>query len=341
MNIELFFAKKYLRSKDRQKFLNVITFISILGVMVGVMTLIIVLSVMNGFDYYLRDKVMGFSSHIQIMPLGANQKIKNYPQWLKKISKLTDIKGVSPVIEGFGMLKSPYDVSGIRLIGIDKKYDLHVSNLIHNIKTGSYGKLESGKMIAGKYLLRDLFANLKENLSFIPPNFTTTPFGIVPHINKFKICGSFETTVFEYDKSVAYITLQDAAKIFSYKKNEISRFEIQVTTPSQAPKIRRRLEKILGTNFLVPDWTQMHGHLFAALKMEKWVMFIILTLIIFVASLNISSTLIVVVIDKTKEIGILKSMGLAKNKVLKIFLYQGISLSIHLLNFYNYQTFLS
>ena len=324
---ELFIGLRYLKAKRKQTFVSVISFISISGVAIGVMALIIVLGVMTGFSDDLRNKILGAKSHLVISQYGAG--ITNYREIMEKVEKTKDVVSTTPSIYSQVMLSSPSNALGVVLKGIDVDSAPKVTNLASIIKEGNLSDLKgpasSGRpgIILGKELAMILGVFRGDNIKVISPFGTMTPGGMVPRSKEFTVVGIFDSGMYEYDSTLSYISL-DNAQHFLNKPGIATGIEVKVKEIYRVKQTSQEIGKKLGVDYRVRDWMEMHKNLYAALKLEKMAMFIILVLIILVAAFNIVGTLIMVVNDKHKDIAILKSMGARSLSIMKIFILDGL-----------------
>lgn len=342
MSYELFVSIRHLSAKKSQKFISLNTWISIAGVGLGVMALIVVIAVMSGFSKDLRDKILGTNSHIVVSNMNQAM-VENYNDILKKIRSVEGVTAAAPFIMNQVMLINGDRVSGVVARGIDPDSEGVVSDLGKNMISGTLfdlkvkpnhlkniksqrGKKRAG-IILGKELSRRMGVGVGDVVSMVSPVSRVTPVGLIPRMKLFKVVGVFESGMYEYDANLSFILLKSAQKFFSMK-NGISGIEIRVANIEQAGNIASIIQKELGFPYLVRDWMRMNRNLFSALKLEKIVMFIILILIIFVAAFNIVSTLFMLVMEKAKEIAILKSMGASCSSIIKIYSYQGLVIGL-------------
>jgi lipoprotein-releasing system permease protein len=342
MSYELFVSIRHLSAKKSQKFISLNTWISIAGVGLGVMALIVVIAVMSGFSKDLRDKILGTNSHIVVSNMNQAM-VENYNDILKKIRSVEGVTAAAPFIMNQVMLINGDRVSGVVARGIDPDSEGVVSDLGKNMISGTLfdlkvkpnhlkniksqrGKKRAG-IILGKELSRRMGVGVGDIVSRVSPVSRVTPVGLIPRMKLFKVVGVFESGMYEYDANLSFILLKSAQKFFSMK-NGISGIEIRVANIEQAGNIASIIQKELGFPYLVRDWMRMNRNLFSALKLEKIVMFIILILIIFVAAFNIVSTLFMLVMEKAKEIAILKSMGASCSSIIKIYSYQGLVIGL-------------
>lgn len=328
---ELFISLRYLKAKRKQTFISVISFISISGVAIGVMALIVVLGVMTGFSDDLRDKILGTKSHLFISQYGAG--ITNYREIMKETEKVDGVVSTTPVIYSQVMLASPSSALGVVLKGIEVDSAPKVTNLASTIKEGRLtdlkGPLTSGLpgILLGKELAMILGVFCGDEIKVISPFGTMTPGGMVPRSKRFKVVGIFESGMYEYDSTFAYISLDNAQHLLN-KADVATGIEVKVEDIYQVKQLSRKIEGRLGTAYQIRDWMKMHKNLYAALKLEKMAMFIILILMIIVAAFNMVGTLIMVVNDKNKDIAILKSMGARSLSIMKIFILEGLIIGL-------------
>lgn len=341
MSYELFVSLRHLKAKKSQKFISLNTWISVFGVALGVMALIVVIAVMSGFSKDLRDKILGTNSHIVVTNIDRSG-IEDYRKVLEQVRKVEGVTGAAPFIMSQVMLTLGGSVSGVVVRGIDPDQEEAVSDLHKYLITGTLkslieheagGKKESGNgatrtgwregIILGIELARRLGVQKGEVVSMVSPVSRVTPVGLIPKMKILKVVGLFESGMFEYDANLAFISLRTAQKFFSLK-SAVTGIEVRVNDIEKAGLIAEKIQESLGFPHYVRDWMRMNKNLFSALKLEKIVMFIILILIIFVAAFNIVSTLFMLVMEKSKEIAILKSMGASRTSLMKIFSYQGL-----------------
>ena len=331
MSYELFIGLRYLKAKRKQTFVSLITLISIAGVMVGVTALIVVIAVMNGFKEDLRDKILGVTSHVVISRFDGN--ISKYQEVRAKVGEVSGVNAATPFIYTQVMISSRKAISGAVLRGIEPKTASKVINLPKNMRAGSLEELEAENkpegirstpgIILGNELARNIGALRGDPVTVISPLGRLTPLGRVPRSQTFRVAGIFDSGMYEYDSTIAYVSLW-AAQRFLGIGDRVTGIEVRVDDIYAADRVARAIGKALdGYPYWSRDWMRMNKNLFSALKLEKIVMFIILTLIILVAAFNIVGTLIMVVIEKTRDIAILKSMGATRRSIMKIFMIEG------------------
>lgn len=317
--------------KARQKtgFINLIAYISILGVAIGVAALIIVLSVMNGFETEVRDRIIGFDTHVRLRTF-HDRGMDDYQNVEQEIRDIPHIIGISPYIWDKGMIRSGSHSDGIILKGVDPATVSQVSDLDSNIVYGEFnlnpvdreeGKPLSG-IVVGNYLADRMYLALGDVVTVVSLSGVTSMFQMPP-VRQFIVTGYFETGMYEFDNAYAYIAL-DAAQDLFRMEGEVDGLEIRLDDLNQAANVVKAIDKRLGYPYTADTWFDMRKNLFAWMQLEKWAMFIILSLIILVAAFNIISTLIMVVMEKTREIGILKSMGATSRSIRQIFIFEGL-----------------
>ena len=331
MSYELFIGLRYLKAKRKQTFVSLITLISIAGVTVGVTALIVVLAVMNGFKEDLQDKILGVTSHVVISRFDGN--ISKYKQVQTKVEEVSGVAAATPFIYSQVMISSRQAISGAVLRGIDPDSASKVINLPKNLRAGSLEELANEDtsaepnttpgIILGNELARNLGVSRGEPVTVISPLGRLTPLGQVPRSQTFRVMGIFDSGMYEYDSTLAYISIW-AAQRFLGIGDRVTGIEVRVDDIYGADRVARAISNALeGYPYWSRDWMRMNKNLFSALKLEKIVMFIILTLIILVAAFNIVGTLIMVVLEKTRDIAILKSMGATGRSIMKIFMIEG------------------
>lgn len=329
MRFEWFVCLRYLKAKQKQQFISLITIISIAGVTVGVMALIMVLGVMTGFTEGFRDKILGLNSHIVIQKIGG--VMDNYEDLRRHVIDVDGVNAATPYIYSQTMLSSGSRGTGAVLRGIDPATASTVLSLNEHITEGSIDKLEEDPagdkrtpgILLGEDLSRQLHVSVGDKIKLISPSGPLTPMGVIPKVRIFRVAGMFKTGMYEYDSSLAYISLQ-AAQSFLDMGDQVHGIEVKIDDIYQARTLAIELEKKLGLAFIAKDWIRTNKNLFSALQLEKTALFIILALIVLVAAFNIVSTLIMVVMEKNKDIAIMKSMGANSGQIMRIFIYKGL-----------------
>jgi lipoprotein-releasing system permease protein len=307
------------------------------GVGLGVMALIVVIAVMSGFSNDLRDKILGTNSHVVVSNINQTT-VENYNSILEKVLSVAGVTAAAPFIINQVMLINGDRVSGVVVRGVDPEKEGTVSDLEKNMIIGSIldlkvnlpfleDKKNRTGIILGKELSRKMGVVVGGVVSMVSPVSRITPVGLIPRMKLFKVVGVFESGMYEYDANLSFVLLKSAQKFFSMK-DAVSGVEVRVDDIEQAGNIATAIQKKLGFPYHARDWMSMNKNLFSALKLEKIVMFIILILIIFVAAFNIISTLFMLVMEKAKEIAILKSMGASRKSIIKIYSYQGLIIGL-------------
>ena len=342
MSYELFISKRYMRAKRKQVFVSIITLISILGIFLGVAALIIVLAVMNGFEEDLRTKILGIRSHIEVTK-DMGGPMTGYEDVRKRIESVDGVVATTPFIYTQAMIRSGAGVTGVIIRGLDTQSAQKVFHL-GKIREGNMESLnglspevrqqlapDTAKLagiLIGREMARNLGVMLYEPITLISPSGgIATPMGMVPRMQKFLVVGIFESGFYEYDSGLAFTSLQ-SSQAFLEMGDAVSGIDIVVRDIYKADVVSRAIQKDLGFPFWAQNWMQMNKNLFAALKLEKRVMFIILSLIVLVAAFNIISALIMIVMEKNKDIAILKTLGATSFSIMKIFIYQGLIVGV-------------
>jgi lipoprotein-releasing system permease protein len=320
--LELFIGLRYTRAKRRNHFISFISLISMVGIMLGVMALITVLSVMNGFEKELRERILGMVSHATISEFSGRLR-----DWEGVAAKLTDqprVLGSAPYVQAEGMLSGNGLVSGAMVRGIMPERERTVSRVADQVRFGSMDRLQDGAygIVLGKELAAALGAGVGDRVTLVTPQASVTPAGVMPRIRRLEVVGVFEVGMYEYDRSTAFVHLDDARRIFQMG-DEITGLRLRMDDLMRAPLIARQVATDLGGSYWVSDWTRQHANFFRAVRTEKTVMFIILSLIVAVAAFNIVSTLVMVVTDKQADIAILRTLGLSPASVTGVFMVQG------------------
>lgn len=339
MSYEFFINLRYLRAKRKQLFVSIITFISIAGIFLGVAAMIIVLAVMNGFENDLRNKILGINAHIVLTEYSG--VMRNVEKARREIASVKGVRASTPFIYSQAMLKTASNATGVILRGLATENAFQVINL-GKMKEGSADYLSRKNrpprriekdqeylpgILIGKELARNMGIFLFDAVSILSPQGVPSPMGMVPRIKKFLVVGIFDSGFYEYDSTLAFLALPDCQE-FLNMGDMVTGIEVKVDDIYQAGEIGKNIERKLGPPYFARNWMEMNKNLFSALKLEKRVMFIILSLIVLVAAFNIITTLIMVVMEKNKDIAILKAMGATSESIMKIFIYQGLTIGI-------------
>ena len=329
MGFEPFICFRYIKAKKKHGFISLITLISVAGVAVGVMALIVVLAVMTGFTSELRDKILGVNSHIVVQKAGG--EIYDYKGLMERIKSEEGVVSVTPYIYSQTMVTAGSGGTGVVLRGIDPESASSVLSLPQQITRGNFSGISSSAeqerkipgIIIGKHLSRQLRVGIGDRLRLLSPAGPLTPMGVMPRIKTCEVVAVFDTGMYEYDSSLAYVSLSTAQQFLDLQ-DSVHGIEVKVEDIYQAYTIAGRIQENIGGSFVAKDWMLMNQNLFSALKLEKTAMFIVLALIILVAAFNIISTLIMVVMEKAREIAILKAMGATSKNIMRIFIYEGL-----------------
>jgi len=330
MGYESFVAWRYLRGRRRQRFISLITLLSMAGVALGVCALIVVLSVMSGFETQLKQKILGLNSHVLLFRAGG---LITRPQRVCR-QALADpqVVAASPFVYGQVMVVSDSGAAGALLRGIELPGALKVLDLERNVVRGSLADLSSRRqglpgVVLGSVLARRLAAGLGTKVNLINPLGQDTPLGRIPKSEPFVVVGIFESGMYSYDSALCYVSLKTAQDFFDLGRG-VSGVELRVKDIYQADQVGLRVTRRLGPAYYARDWMRSNHSLFAALKLEKFTMFVILILIVLVAAFGIVSSLIMMVMEKTKEVAILKAMGATTTGIRRIFILEGLVIGL-------------
>jgi lipoprotein-releasing system permease protein len=317
-----FIGLRYTRAKRRTRFISFITLTSVLGIALGVTALITVLSVMNGFEAELRERILGMTSHASIT--GMDGQLRDWRALETPLKHEPRVLGWAPYVEAQAMLNSDRRVSGTMLRGILPDYEPRVSEVATRLVEGKLDRLKPGEfgMVLGAELADYLGVAPGDKVTVITPQVTATPAGILPRLKRFTVIGTFQVGMYEYDRNLALIHLDDAARLFRMD-DAVSGLRLKVDDVFYARQIAREIGPNLPGRYMITDWTQAHSNFFKAIQTEKRVMFIILLLIVAVAAFNIVSTLVMVVTDKKADIAILRTQGMTPLAVMGIFIVLG------------------
>lgn len=332
MSYEFFIAKRYLKSKKSSKFISIITVISVVGVLIGVAALTFVLSMMNGFEKEVRSRIIGTTAHVTVFS-AHNEGIENYRELVPLIKEVKHVEAVSPFVYFKAAISSKEASDGIVVRGIDLEEERNVTDIEKNLLIGTLDlepreEDELPGIGLGATLADAMGVSLDDVVVLFSINKEDFAEGwTMPKATKFKVKGIFETGMYEYDASLSYISLESAQKLFNLR-DKVTGLEVKIDDLYKAQKVAQELDKKLGYRFYALDWMHMHKNLFSWMTLEKYAMFIVLSLIVAVAAFNIISTLIMVVIEKKKDIGILKSMGSTSPSIMRIFMFEGLVVGV-------------
>ncbi len=335
MRFEWFICLRYLKAKRREGFISLISIISVAGVAVGVMALICVLAVMTGFTEEFRAKILGINSHIVVQKYGGH--ILDHEEVRSKLLAKDGVIGATPYIYTQAMMTAGEGGTGAILRGIDPATASTVISIEEQMVSGSLQSLTAQKdqkgkkqvpgVVVGKDLARQLHVTVGDKIRLISPSGPLTPMGVIPRMKACQVTGIFETGMYEYDSTLAYVSL-DTARDFLDITRGVNGIELKIDDIYQADTIAREIEKELGLSYAAKDWIRLNKNLFSALQLEKTALSIIVALIVLVAAFNIVSTLIMVVMEKARDIAILKSMGATSRSIMRIFIYEGLVIGL-------------
>ena len=320
--LEVFIGLRYLRAKRRNHFISFISLISMLGIALGLTTLITVISVMNGFEKELRARILGAIAHATIQPMDG--ALMDWRSVIKEVEKHPEVNGAAPFIEE-GVWLQGKESSGAFIRGVDPTFEARVSEVSEKMLSGELADLQPGEfnIILGLGLASGLRVGPGDKVTVIAPRLKATPVGASPLMRRFTVVGVFEFGEFENDSTLAMINIEDAARLLRMPQGSTGGVRLHLQNMDQAWRVAREISEDLPGYYIVRDWTQERGNLFRAVKTEKTVMWVILSLIIAVAAFNIISMLVMVVTDKQADIAILKTMGARPGMILRIFIIQG------------------
>ncbi len=326
---ELFVGLRYTRAKRRNHFISFISMTSMIGIGLGVAALIVVLSVMNGFQEELRSRILGVASHVQIT--GENNVLADWQSVIARVDNSKHVQGAAPYIMAQGMLANGQAVQGAIVRGILPGSEAHVSDLASHMRAGQLSDLKSGQfgIVLGAELAQNLGLVIGDKVVLMAPQGQFTPTGVVPRIKQFTLVGEFQIGMYEYDAGLALIHMDDAAKLYRMA-DKVSGVRLKLDDLFLAPQVARDLSNALSYsgNYYLSDWTQEHANFFRAVQMEKRVMFVILALIVAVAAFNIVSTLVMAVTDKRADIAIMRTFGASPSSIMRIFIVQGALIGV-------------
>ncbi len=324
---ELFIGLRYTRAKRRNHFISFISAISIIGIAVGVLALIVVLSVMNGFQKEVRARILGITPHLQVS--SDSGQILDWKPVLDSVSKNPEVTAAAPFVNGQGMLSLGDHAQGVMVRGILPDAENRLTGISGKMKQGSLAGLRPGEfgILLGVDLAHELDAQVGDKVLLLMPQGQITPAGMLPRAKQFTVAGIFEVGMFPYDNALALVHLEDAQKLYRME-NTISGIGARLHDVDRAPEVAQSLNGKLPLGLYASDWTRQNANYFRAVQMEKKMMFIILSLIVAVAAINIVSTLVMVVTDKQADIAILRTLGASPLSIMKIFMVQGIVIGL-------------
>lgn len=327
MGFELFIARRYLTARRKQAFISVITFVSILGVTIGVMALVIALSLITGFQEDVQDKILGATSHLMVSDL-SGEGLKDYQELSAKIRKLPEVESVTPVIYNTVLITGPARNAGALLKGLNFAEELQVASWLKKLPAGTLPvNGHQDEIVLGKDLAATLGVSVGDTVNVLIPSGRLTPLGLLPRTKSFKVCGIFNSGLYEFDSSTALISLELAQKLFNLP-SRVSYLQVRIKDIFQAEKVAEKIHLLSNPSIYVTTWMELNRSLFSALKLEKTLLFLTITLIVVVAALNIIASLVLMVMEKTRDIGVLMAMGATSSHIRKIFFLQGAIIGV-------------
>jgi lipoprotein-releasing system permease protein len=322
MRYELWVGLRYTRAKRRNHFISFISMISMLGIGLGVAALIVVLSVMNGFQKELRTRILGVVSHVQVQ--GISGELSDWPKTVQAVTRHPSVLAAAPYVQAQSMLSLDQQVRGTVVRGILPEAEEKVADFAKHMKIGKLDDLVEGEfnIVLGMELARALNVGIGDKVTLIAPQGLVTPAAVLPRIKQFKVTGVFEVGMFEFDSGLALINMHDAQKMYRME-DRVTGVRLKVDDLFAAPRIARELLRDIDADAFVTDWTRSHANFFRAVQIEKNMMFLILLLIVAVAAFNIVSTLVMAVTDKQADIAILRTLGASPASIMQVFIVQG------------------
>ena len=338
MRYELFIGMRYLQARRRETFISLITIISVLGVMIAVMTLNVVMAVMSGFEETLRDRLLGINAHIAIVRSG--EPMQDYEKVIEQVKSDSDVVAASPTIYGQVMLTSGSRVSGVVVRGVDPDRVNNVVNIQKYLLGGSLAGLKTQHaiqvedrtvllpgIILGERLANQLGVFQGSPVQVVSPLGSPTAIGVIPKVRRFAVAGLLKTGMSEIDSTLVFMGLSEAQKFFDLGA-AVTNIELRIRNVNQSREVADQIQRRLGFPYFAEDWTRLWPNLFSALQLEKTVYFLVLLLMVLIGAFNIVSTLVMVVMEKKKDIAILRSMGATQQSIRKIFLLKGCLIGV-------------
>ena len=323
---EWMLSLRYLRARRKEGFISVIAGFSFLGIMLGVATLIIVMAVMNGFRKELLDKILGLNGHMLIQPLES--PLNDWEQVAARVSQVAGIRLAAPIVEGQALASSPFHAGGVLVRGVRSQDLVKLPSVANNIRQGTLEGFDAGQGVAiGKRLADQLSLRAGDNVTLVAPRGAVTPMGTTPRIKTYKVAAVFEIGMSEYDSGIVFMPMPEAQAYFN-RAGDVTAIEVYTDNPDRIDEYRRLVADQAGRPIFMIDWRQRNATFFNALQVERNVMFLILTLIVLVAALNIVSGLIMLVKDKSGDIAILRTIGASQGAIMRVFLITGASIGV-------------
>ena len=323
---EWLLSLRYLRARRQEGFISVNAVFSFLGIMLGVATLIIVMAVMNGFRKELLEKILGLNGHLLIQPLES--PLTDWQDVAEKVSKVDGVKLAAPIVEGQALASSPFSAAGVLARGVRSADLLKLPSIANNIRQGTLEGFDEGQgVVIGRRLADQLSLRAGDNVTLVAPRGAVTPMGTTPRIKTYKIAAVFEIGMSEYDAAFVFMPLVEAQAYFN-RAGDVTAIEVYTDNPDQIDRSRKLVSEAANRPIFMVDWRQRNATFFNALQVERNVMFLILTIIVIVAAFNITSGLIMLVKDKGRDIGILRTMGATQGAIMRVFMMTGASVGV-------------
>jgi lipoprotein-releasing system permease protein len=323
---EWMLSLRYLRARRQEGFISVNAGFSFLGIMLGVATLIIVMAVMNGFRKELLDKILGLNGHLLIQPLES--PLTDWQEVTERVSRIPGVQLAAPIVEGQALASSPFNAAGVLVRGVRAAELQKLRSVASNIRQGTLVGFDEGQGVAiGRRLADQLSMRAGDSVTLVAPRGAVTPMGTTPRIKSYKIAAVFEIGMSEYDSAFVFMPLPEAQAYFN-RAGDVTAIEVYVDKPDQIDRYRRLVTEAAGRPIFMIDWRQRNATFFNALQVERNVMFLILTIIVIVAAFNITSGLIMLVKDKGRDIGILRTMGVTQGAIMRVFMITGASVGV-------------
>ena len=319
---EFWIGSRYVRSRSGNSFVSLISAISMLGIAVAVAALIVVLSVVNGFERELQNRLLAMTAHASIEK--ADGRLEDWRDWVGRAEEHIDVAAAAPFVTGQGLLLLGDRLSGVQVSGIEPRLESRVSSVGDALTDGDFASLQASafNIVLGNELARELRASIGDKVTLTLAEGLVTPAGVVPRTKRFTVSGIYRIGMYEFDRRVAFVNLEDAQRMFRLA-DDVSGIRLSVTDIYQAPQVVRRVALDSGGGVLVSDWTRRHVNFFRSIQITKSILFVILLMVVAVAAFNIVSTLVMVVKDKQSDIAILRTVGATPSDILKIFMTQG------------------
>src|SRR5215211_6752791 len=323
---EWLLSGRYLRARRQEGFISIIAGFSFLGIMLGVATLIIVMAVMNGFRKELLGKILGLNGHLLVQPLES--PLTDYQAVAARLAAIDGIKLAVPIVEGQALASSPFNAAGVLVRGLRGEDLAGLTSIAKNIKQGTLEGFDQGQgVMIGRRLADQLTLRAGDSVTLVSPRGAVTPMGTTPRIKAYKIAAVFEIGMSEYDSAFVFMPLPESQAYFN-RSGDVTAIEVYVDKPDQVDRYRKLVTDAASRPIFVIDWRQRNSTFFNALQVERNVMFLILTIIVIVAALNIVSGLIMLVKDKGQDIGILRTMGVTQGAIMRVFMMTGASVGV-------------